>query len=105
MHRLVKRIVPAFALLALGFCILLPGGCKKENKDPNRALTLTLDWVPEPEFGGFYQAKHVSHAFRKQEVNIELKSAGPGAPTWQLVANGQTDFATTSADQVMIARS
>ena len=66
-------------------------------------MRLTLDWKPEPEFGGFYEAKeHGTYA--KQGLDVELRTAGPGAPTWQLVANGQTEFATTAADQVLIAR-
>jgi len=74
---------------------------------PARADTpvkLTLDWKPEPEFGGFYAAQ-VNGAFAKQHLDVSIKSAGEGAPTWQLVATGKTEFATTAADQVLIARS
>lgn len=67
-------------------------------------VRLTLDWKPEPEFGGFYAAQ-LNGAFAKQNLDVDLKSAGAGAPTWQLVATGRTDFATTAADQVLIARS
>jgi NitT/TauT family transport system substrate-binding protein len=34
-----------------------------------------------------------------------IVSAGAGTNSWQLVATGKTNFATTSADQVLIARS
>jgi NitT/TauT family transport system substrate-binding protein len=67
-------------------------------------VQLTLDWKPEPEFGGFYAAQS-SGAFTKHGLDVTLKSAGEGAPTWQLVATGKTLFATTAADQVLIARS
>jgi NitT/TauT family transport system substrate-binding protein len=67
-------------------------------------VKLTLDWKPEPEFGGFYAAQ-VDGDFAKQHLDVTIKSAGEGAPTWQLVATGKTDFATTAADQVLIARS
>ena len=76
-------------------------GCKGEA--PAKVLTLTLDWKPEPEFGGFYAAQ-LNGAFARQGLTVELKSAGEGAPTWQLVATGKTPFATTAADQVLIAR-
>lgn len=66
-------------------------------------VSITLDWKPEPEFGGFYQAD-LSGAFKSHGVRVDLKTAGAGAPTWQLVAGGQTQFATTAADQVLIAR-
>ena len=80
--------------------LLLTGGCGKHE---SKATTLTLDWKPEPEFGGFYQAD-LSGAFTKHGQEVHINSAGAGAPTWQLVANGQADFATTAADQVLIAR-
>src|SRR4051812_3111832 len=65
---------------------------------------LTLDWKPEPEFGGFYAAQQIK-AFEQNGLDIEIKPAGPGAPSWQLVATGRTEFATTAADQVLVARS
>jgi NitT/TauT family transport system substrate-binding protein len=67
-------------------------------------VKLMLDWKPEPEFGGFYDAQESGY-FAEHALNVKLKSAGEGAPTWQLVATGKADFATTAADQVLIARS
>jgi NitT/TauT family transport system substrate-binding protein len=89
--------------------LFLPNGCDKSKSTPAstaqqaQTIRLMLDWKPEPEFGGFYQAQ-LSGNFQKHGLKVELKSAGEGAPTWQLVANGQTEFATTAADQVIIAR-
>jgi NitT/TauT family transport system substrate-binding protein len=67
-------------------------------------VKMTLNWVPEPEFGGIYSAKQMG-AFGKHNLDVEIVPGGAGAPTWQQVANGQTDFAVASADEVMIARS
>jgi NitT/TauT family transport system substrate-binding protein len=89
--------------LVLALVSLAPLGCKREQK-AGGPVTITLDWKPEPEFGGFYQAQ-LSGAFKKHGLDVALKSAGAGAPTWQLVASKQTEFATTAADQVLIARS
>jgi NitT/TauT family transport system substrate-binding protein len=69
-----------------------------------QSVKLVLDWKPEPEFGGFYAAEQ-GGLFAKQQLNVNIRSAGEGAPTWQLVATGRADFATTAADQVLIARS
>jgi NitT/TauT family transport system substrate-binding protein len=66
-------------------------------------VSLWLDWVPEPEFGGFYQAAQTG-AYAAHGLDVEIKTAGPGAPTWQLVDTGKCDYATTAADQVLIAR-
>jgi NitT/TauT family transport system substrate-binding protein len=85
-------------------------GCKSsDNAAPGagsashaKQLSLTLDWVPEPEFGGFYAARE-SGAFAKQGLDVAIKPRGQGE-TWKLVAQKTTDFATTAADQVLIAR-
>jgi NitT/TauT family transport system substrate-binding protein len=97
----------AAVLFVLTFTIC---GCKKADDKGaagsgagGRKVRLTLDWKPEPEFGGFYEAGEQG-AFAKQGLDVELRTAGPGAPTWQLVASGQTEFATTAADQVLVAR-
>lgn len=66
-------------------------------------VQLTLDWKPEPEFGGFYAASG-DGAFTRQGLDVALTPAGEGADTWLLVATGKTEFATSSADQVIIAR-
>jgi NitT/TauT family transport system substrate-binding protein len=89
-------------ILLLAIVSLLPFGCKREQA--TGPVAITLDWKPEPEFGGFYQAD-LSGAFQKRGLDVALKSAGAGAPTWQLVARKETEFATTAADQVLIARS
>jgi NitT/TauT family transport system substrate-binding protein len=66
-------------------------------------VKLTLDWVPEPEFGGIYAAQQ-SGAFTKHDLDVQIVTGGAGTPTWQLVANGKTDFAVASADEVVIAQ-
>jgi NitT/TauT family transport system substrate-binding protein len=67
-------------------------------------IKLTLNWVPEPEFGGIYAAKQ-SGAFEKHGLDVDIAPGGAGTPTWQLVATGKVDFAVASADEVIIARS
>jgi NitT/TauT family transport system substrate-binding protein len=81
--------------------VLLPAAMWAQNISP---VSLTLDWKPEPEFGGFYAAQ-IKGSFAAQGLAADIKPAGEGADTWQLVATGKTDFATTAADQVLIARS
>jgi NitT/TauT family transport system substrate-binding protein len=66
-------------------------------------VSIALNWVPEPEFGGIYAAK-VNGTYDKQGLDVEIKPGGPGAPTWQLVATGKVEFAVSSADEVVIAR-
>jgi NitT/TauT family transport system substrate-binding protein len=62
-----------------------------------------LNWVPEPEFGGIYQAQE-DGTFAKHGLDVDITPGGAGAPTWQLVGTGKVDFAVASADEVLIAR-
>ena len=66
-------------------------------------VTLALNWVPEPEFGGIYAAREQG-AFAKNNLDVDIKAGGAGAPTWQRVASGQVEFGVSSADEVVIAR-
>ena len=98
---------PVLALLVL---VLAAAGCKTSTKTEatSDATTTTrvkvqLNWVPEPEFGGFYAAKETG-AYQKAGLDVELTGGGPGSPVVQLVASGQADFAVAGADDVVIAR-
>ena len=66
-------------------------------------VSIALNWVPEPEFGGIYAAKE-SGAFAKHNLDVDIKPGGAGAPTWQQVASGKAEFGVASADEVVIAR-
>jgi len=67
-------------------------------------VTIALNWVPEPEFGGIYQAQ-IDKTYQKNGLDVTIKPGGVGAPTWQRVASGQVEFAVSAADDVIIAQS
>jgi NitT/TauT family transport system substrate-binding protein len=94
-----KRKLLFFAVALIGVSIF----SARSRAGDSDSVKLTLDWKPEPEFGGFYAADKIG-AFAKQGLSVSIKPAGEGADTWQLVATGKTEFATTAADQVLIAR-
>jgi NitT/TauT family transport system substrate-binding protein len=97
---------------AFGFTVIAAvaslGGCKKPG-DVHSVATggskavLMLDWKPEPEFGGFYDAKQ-SGAFAKAGLDMTIKSIPDGVEPYNEVINEKADFATTSADHVLLAR-
>jgi NitT/TauT family transport system substrate-binding protein len=89
------RHILFIAALVFSICTTAPAQTK---------VTMALNWVPEPEFGGIYQAK-IDGTFKKNGLEVEIKPGGAGAPTWQRVAQGQVEFAVASADEVVIARS
>ena len=83
-------------------------GCSREKSEPAAKpapakVKLALDWVPEPEFGGFYAARE-SGAFARHGLEVEVLGGGAGAPVAQMVAAGQVEFGTTGADAVLSAR-
>lgn len=80
-----------------------------DGRDPDAGagarppLVLQLNWVPEPEFGGYYAARELG-ADREQGFDLKIRGGGPGTPVEQMVAAGRIDFGISSADNVLIAR-
>lgn len=68
-----------------------------------RSVKLALNWYPEPEFGGFYEGVLGGH-YEAAGFDVEILPGGPGAPTLQLLATGQTDVAITAADELLLQR-
>src|SRR4051812_35549671 len=65
-------------------------------------VKLALNWVPEPEFGGFYAARE-SGAFTRHHLKVEIQGGGAGVPVLQMVATGRADFGTVGADELITA--
>src|SRR6185312_11509240 len=94
--------------LLLAAAALALAGCKKKGDDAKGApgltkTTLALDWVPEPEFGGFYAAR-ASGAYARAGLDVDVQGGGAGAPVVQRVAAGQVDFGTVGGDALLLAR-
>lgn len=62
---------------------------------------LALNWKPEPQFGGFYEAERAG-LFKKENLSVEILEGGSGTPTVQMLANGKVDFAIVSAEEILI---
>lgn len=88
--------------------LLLTGACTSEappekatDETPGKtSVTLQLNWLPEPQFGGIYQARlDGSFAAEGLEVEVVPGSAGVSAP--QLADNGNVDFAIVGGSQIL----
>jgi NitT/TauT family transport system substrate-binding protein len=90
-------------LLALA---LLTTGCGKKSAEPTSAapfkITVQLDWVPEPEHGGFFQAQ-ARGFFREAGLEIELVAGGPNAFVMQKVATGQAQVGQADSTNTILA--
>lgn len=95
-------------LLCLSLVTFFAVGCsKKEGASSSGSgkqnVKLALNWVPEPEFGGFYAARDTG-AYAKQNLEVEIMGGGAGVPVVQMVAAGQVDFGIAGGDEVVTAR-
>lgn len=92
----------AFALLACGSEREQAASPAGEGAPAVRELRLALNWKPEPEFGGLYEAERAG-LFAKRNLAVEI-TGGPGAPVVQMVQAGKVELGIAAADEVVIAR-
>ncbi len=109
MNRLLARLVVLCSLFSLS---LLTTSCRRsvegEAKQTNAPattlprITVQLDWIPEPEHGGFYQAQ-ARGFFREAGLDVVLLPGGPNAFALQKIATGQADIAQQDSTNVLLA--
>jgi NitT/TauT family transport system substrate-binding protein len=123
-NAMIRRIGSCIACIPLVMSVAL-GACGKGDKkaDPTAtpagsasagdpatvtkvdkpAVTLQLNWTPEPEFAGFYTAAH-DHLYEREGLSVAIKAGGAGVQTWQMVATGKVPFAVAEAGEILRAR-
>jgi NitT/TauT family transport system substrate-binding protein len=67
-------------------------------------LTVQLDWVAEPEHGGFYQAA-AKGFFREEGLDVTLIPGGPGAHVMPSVATGKADIGQADSTNTLLQQS
>ncbi len=65
-------------------------------------ITVQLDWVAEPEHGGFYQAA-ARGFFREEGLEVTLIPGGPNAFATQKVASGHAQFGQADSTNTLLA--
>jgi NitT/TauT family transport system substrate-binding protein len=101
--------IEKWVIVALGLWL---GACSKSGSKSSRAdevapparVKLVLNWVPEPEFGGFYAAREIG-AFARHGLEVDIVGGGAGVPVVQMVATGRAEFGTIGGDELVTARS
>jgi NitT/TauT family transport system substrate-binding protein len=98
-------------LLHLPFLLwlALAGGCAKKDAPAAGAtagalfkITVQLDWVAEPEHGGFYQAQ-ARGFFKEAGLDVTILQGGANAFGLPKVATGQVDIAQSDSTNVLLA--
>jgi NitT/TauT family transport system substrate-binding protein len=80
-----------------------PTGATPSAAGTAAPITLALNWLPEPEFGGFYAARE-DGAYKRAGLDVKVQGGGAGVPVVQMVATGRADFGTVTADELVLAR-
>jgi NitT/TauT family transport system substrate-binding protein len=70
----------------------------------SEAQELALNWKPEPEFGGFYEAL-IGGAYERAGLKVSILPGGAGQPVTQMVAAKKVEFGIAAADEIILARS
>jgi NitT/TauT family transport system substrate-binding protein len=89
-------------------CLIALAGCaKKDAKTPSPnasdkfPIRVQLDWIPEPEHGGFYQAQ-AKGFFAEEGLDVILLPGGPNTNPTQLVATGRADIAQGDSTNTLV---
>ena len=109
MNRPLARLVVFCSLLGLSF---LATSCRRSAEGEAKGtaataaalprITVQLDWIPEPEHGGFYQAQ-ARGFFREAGLDVVLLPGGPNAFALQKIATGQAEIAQQDSTNVLLA--
>jgi ABC-type nitrate/sulfonate/bicarbonate transport system substrate-binding protein len=75
-------------------------GHAAESRPPAK-ISVQLDWVAEPEHGGFYQAQ-ARGFFRDEGLDVTLIPGGPGAQVMPSVATGRADIAQADSTNTLL---
>ena len=68
---------------------------------PLAKITVQLDWVAEPEHGGFYQAQ-ARGFFRDEGLDVTIVPGGPNAFVMPRIATGQADIGQADSTNTLL---
>jgi NitT/TauT family transport system substrate-binding protein len=87
-------------LRLLSLALLLPAAALAADR-PFAKVTVQLDWVAEPEHGGFYQAL-ARGFFRDEGLDVTIVPGGPNAFVMPRVATGQADIGQADSTNTLL---
>jgi NitT/TauT family transport system substrate-binding protein len=97
--------------LAAAACALALCGCSRQAPAvaaqaapaaPLFKMTVQLDWIPQPEHGGLYQALAKGY-FREAGLDVDLVPGGPNAFVMQKLATGKADIGQSDSTNTLLA--
>ena len=88
----IRSLVPLFILAA---------SIASAAEKPLAKITVQLDWVAEPEHGGFYQAL-ARGFFRDEGLDVTIVPGGPNAFVMPLIATGRADIGQADSTNTLL---
>jgi putative hydroxymethylpyrimidine transport system substrate-binding protein len=99
----IPAVALAVALLALALGLAACGEKSEDTTGKTEALSLTLDFYPNPDHAGIYMAQKLGY-FAEAGLDVEIQTpSDPSAPIKQ-VAAGRSDLAISYEPEVVLAR-
>jgi NitT/TauT family transport system substrate-binding protein len=81
--------------------LLVIAAVARAGPDKLFPLTVQLDWVAEPEHGGFYQAQ-ARGFFRDEGLDVTIVPGGPNAFVMPKIATGQADIGQADSTNTLL---
>ena len=101
---MVRRLIMMRACVLLFLVAIVGCDAAKEERDNGLSrVSIQLNWYPEMEHGGIYQAQ-VASAFKEQGLEVEIRPGGRAVPIGAELELGRCQFAIANADDIVLAR-
>ena len=94
------QIACLFSFIVVGLCV---PACTREPapvQNGQTPVTLQLNWLPEPQFGGIYQAQ-LKGIFEDEGLKVDVRPGAAGVSAPQLADNGNVEFSIVGGSQIL----
>ena len=98
----MRKTLEIFFLYSIVLFVTGCGETSTSEKDGAEEIEIALNWFPEAEHGGYYEALVNKH-YGKENLKIKIRSGGPGVPVLQQVATSRIAYGVVNADDVLNA--
>src|SRR4051794_6561060 len=98
----IPAVALALALLALALGLAACGEKSEDTTGKTEALSLTLDFYPNPDHAGIYMAQKLGY-FEEAGLDVEIQTPSDPAAPLKLLAAGRTDLAISYEPELVLA--
>ncbi|MCC9603923.1 ABC transporter substrate-binding protein [Stieleria sp. JC731] len=100
---MLRTRLPHWCLCSIAVFFLAMPGCSRKGATPGNSVNVQLNWYPESEHGGLYQA--LTEGFYKDAgLEVSIQPGGRATPVGPELELGRAQFAIANADDVVIFR-